>query len=332
MIFLPLKEFNYVGGPKSFLGNLFSYFKNNNIEYTEEIENCKSIIFPIKFSILKLIKLKKRNVKIIQRLDGIHLFPWMSLKGYTWYGLKYFVKVYLESLQIQIIYRFLSDKVIFQSRYCQNIYEKHYGKLPEGKTDVILNGVDIQTFLPSQKKELGNTINFIMTGSFRRLDMLEPVFKALDHLKDYDFSLNVIGPVKKDFQHFLDRDYVQYTDFLDKKDIAKELSKADIFLFSSINPPCPNAVLEATASGLPVISFDYGSMKELCHFNTELLAKTSQNSDKYFKTIHDLNYESFYEKIIECIKNYSFYRKNVLNNRESFSFNACGKKYVEASR
>jgi glycosyltransferase involved in cell wall biosynthesis len=35
-------------------------------------------------------------------------------------------------------------------------------------------------------------------------------------------------------------------------------------LFSAeINPPCPNSVIEALASGLPVLGFDTGSLREL---------------------------------------------------------------------
>ena len=40
-------------------------------------------------------------------------------------------------------------------------------------------------------------------------------------------------------------------------------SEASIFLNLEINPPCPNAVIEAMASGLPVVGFETGSLAEL---------------------------------------------------------------------
>src|SRR5688500_5088932 len=38
---------------------------------------------------------------------------------------------------------------------------------------------------------------------------------------------------------------------------------ADVFLPLELNPPCPNAVIEALASGLPVIGFRTGALPEL---------------------------------------------------------------------
>ncbi len=38
---------------------------------------------------------------------------------------------------------------------------------------------------------------------------------------------------------------------------------ADLFLNLEVHPPCPNSVVEALASGLPVAAFDTGSAREL---------------------------------------------------------------------
>jgi glycosyltransferase involved in cell wall biosynthesis len=48
-----------------------------------------------------------------------------------------------------------------------------------------------------------------------------------------------------------------------RKRIPELLRQANLYLCLEINPPCPNAVIEALATGLPVLGFDTGALKEL---------------------------------------------------------------------
>jgi glycosyltransferase involved in cell wall biosynthesis len=50
---------------------------------------------------------------------------------------------------------------------------------------------------------------------------------------------------------------------ISRLDIAEQLRKADLFFSAELNPPCPNSVIEAMASGLPVASFESGAIREL---------------------------------------------------------------------
>ena len=86
--------------------------------------------------------------------------------------------------------------------------------------------------------------------------MLEPVIKALDTISNFDFELNVIGPIVNDnLLDLINRDYINHLGSKDSHQIAALLREHHIFIYSHLNPPCPNSVLEAIASGLPVVGF-----------------------------------------------------------------------------
>ena len=58
-----------------------------------------------------------------------------------------------------------------------------------------------------------------------------------------------------------------------RSDVAQILHASDIFVHPSIDDPCPLAVLEATASGLPVVAYRTGGIPEIVNEgHTALLA------------------------------------------------------------
>lgn len=53
------------------------------------------------------------------------------------------------------------------------------------------------------------------------------------------------------------------TGLISREEVRRRQLSAAVFLSAEINPPCPNAVLEAMAAGLPVIGLDTGALREL---------------------------------------------------------------------
>lgn len=72
MIYIPFSSNNAIGGPQTFMQNLHNHLIEVNYSYSEQVAGCKAIFFPIQHDILQLKKLKRRGVKIIQRLDGVY--------------------------------------------------------------------------------------------------------------------------------------------------------------------------------------------------------------------------------------------------------------------
>jgi glycosyltransferase involved in cell wall biosynthesis len=66
---------------------------------------------------------------------------------------------------------------------------------------------------------------------------------------------------------------------LDHKSISEWMKAADIFILPSRNEGTPNSLLEAMASGLPVIASQVGGIPELIHENIEGLLFESNSKD-----------------------------------------------------
>ena len=257
-VYIPFDYYTSTGGPTTFMGNLKTYLQNKQYPFVKNIDEADTIFFPISFDQHILRSFKQRGGKIIQRLDGVY-YPSKHGNEYTKFN-----------QDVKDIYANLSDFVVFQSQYSKKQCYTMFGEKDESQYQIVVNGVDKSIFYPSEvNTKLGAEINFVTTGNFRNVDMIEPVVQALDQLRNkLSFRLNVIGPITNpELGKFFQRDYV--VTWGDKKlpEVAEFLRRFDIFVYSHLNPPCPNSVVEAIASGLPLVGFDSGAMSELAFFS-----------------------------------------------------------------
>ena len=126
------------------------------------------------------------------------------------------------------------------------------------------------------------------------------------------------------------RSYVQYLGPLNSLEIARELRLSDVFIFSSLNAPCPNSLLEAVSSGLPIVSYDYGSVKELLFFNENLIAETLPSPNQYMKSGRHLSLEPLIDKLRNALESFDKHKIKSLDFCNHYNFNKCGEKYISA--
>jgi glycosyltransferase involved in cell wall biosynthesis len=315
-IFIPFPSHNSIGGPATFMANLKKYLDSNNYRYSEIYGGEKIIFFPISYDLEVLKKIKKRGGNIIQRLDGVY-YP--SQHGED------FSKM---NEPMKTIYQSLANYVVYQSLYSKKQCFQMFGEKPAEQYSIIVNGVDKEIFYPNKEKKIAEKIIFTTVGAFRKKAMIEPIVKALDSFKGkLKFELNVVGPIQlPELETFLKRDYIVRQGEKSAVELADILRQSDVFIHSQLNDNCPNAVLEALSSGLPVVGFDSGAMSELCFFSKELLAPVSK---EVFQKYEDFDYTKLADKIELAIKNYSKYRQLALANCHLYSMADCGKKYVD---
>ncbi len=103
------------------------------------------------------------------------------------------------------------------------------------------------------------------------------------------------------------------------------LRRCHIFLFSQVNPPCPNALLEAVASGLPVVGFDSGAASELLPFSTELLAPVESN--RVIQQPDALRSEVLADKITLAVENLPRFQAVAREHAGDYAFARCGDAY-----
>ncbi len=314
-LFIP-KVDKFYGGPKTFLTNLSKYLHEKGVKTISDPLNSDLIFFPVEFPKEILEKASKKKIPIVQRLDGVFYEPEHN-------------KAQLEfDNYVKEIYLKYANYVIFQSEYSKSQCFFKYGEKSPDQFSLIVNGVDKTIFYPSDSEhDPTNFIRFVTTGNIRRKEMIEPIVLALDELRtEFNFELTVVGKITDELKPYLNRDYLNYVGPKELQEVSKILRNSDIFLFSFLNPACPNSVIEAVSTGLPVVSFDSGSMKELVGFNKDLLAFVS---DDLFQNVKDFKYEKLKEKIKLCVDNFRKYKKESYLQSSLYSFETCGDQYME---
>lgn len=139
---------------------------------------------------------------------------------------------------------------------------------------VIPNGVDTDFFAPEPfgRAKPREAVRFLFVGRLRPQKNLPAIFKAMADVtreNDLDCRLDIVGDgPQRDKLQRVAKDYgvverVSWHGWLDKEGVRRLYRQSDCFLNPSLYEGMPNTVLEAMASGLPVIASDIGGNNAL---------------------------------------------------------------------
>jgi len=149
-------------------------------------------------------------------------------------------------------------------------WELYFGAQPEHIT-VIPNGVDTLKFRPKEKEDKDN----IIIGSICRITPIKDIHtliyaakRLLDHVPRAEFHL--IGPIE-DIQYYLScSEVIEDLGLEDRflfhkatREPEKWYNQFDLFALSSISEGMPLSILEAMATGVPVVATDVGGNREV---------------------------------------------------------------------
>jgi glycosyltransferase involved in cell wall biosynthesis len=150
-------------------------------------------------------------------------------------------------------------------------------------------GIDRHRFSPSHRDEawrrshgLKKTPLLLFVGRLVAEKNLAELVEAALMLrqKGYEFKLGFAGdgPYRKILEHKLPNDL--YFGFIQGEELSKVYASSDIFVFPSTTETFGNVVLEAFASGLPVVGAKKGGSADLIHHQVDgLLAKPDDSTD-----------------------------------------------------
>ncbi len=137
------------------------------------------------------------------------------------------------------------------------------------KIKIYPRGVDIGRFTPekrngffSGKFKVKEAVKLIYVGRVsleKNLDVLTEAFKTISPIRP-ELHLVVVGdgPYLGEMRNELSGCPVTFTGYLDGDDLAQAYASSDVFVFPSATDTFGNVVLEAQASGLPVIVTNFG--------------------------------------------------------------------------
>ncbi|MGR3175972.1 MAG: glycosyltransferase [Candidatus Scalindua sp.] len=244
-VFVSIYPANRGGGSNTFAYNIKKWFANNKEKYNQIYNICKAdkaIIIADKIDIKILEKAKKRACFIIHRLD-----EHVESNEDDYRRKKH---AYIKKINV------FANATVYQSNF---VYDNMHPFLeyPE-RVEIILNGADTADFYPSEKP--GNYIGHVTwgVGDKKRLDIL---YKTITENPDECFLL--IGNHSRSKFDFGSLPNVRCIRQVKRQELLSFLHQMKFLFFPSENDPCPNTVIEAIISGVPVCFNLLGGTKEI---------------------------------------------------------------------
>jgi glycosyltransferase involved in cell wall biosynthesis len=150
------------------------------------------------------------------------------------------------------------------------------GAVPRHKIRYIPNGVDTERFKPNPegrlkvRRELGvNGFVWLAVGRFDPQkdypNMLQAFARVVRERSDTTLLIAGDGPLRKAMESMaLDLGISGYVRFLGiRRDVSQLMTAADAYVMSSSWEGMPNVLLEASATGLPIVATDVGGNREI---------------------------------------------------------------------
>ncbi|MQC27033.1 MAG: glycosyltransferase [Chloroflexi bacterium] len=259
-----------LGGMVSFRAKFSSALQARGISITHELndESCDAVlIIGGTRQLLALYRARQRGIPIVQRLDGIN---WLHRR--RWTGPRHYLRAEINNWILKTIRARLATHIVYQSEFVRQWWQQNYGPAPVGHS-IIHNGVDLKAFSPAgpEKPPKARFRLLLVEGRLDggyELGLASAVALAQTLRDQYAFKvqLSVAGRVSPRLRARWDRKTKQPIEWLGEipNDQIPALNRTAHLLYSAdLNAACPNAVIEALASGLPVVAFDTGALKEL---------------------------------------------------------------------
>ena len=156
-----------------------------------------------------------------------------------------------------------ADHVLYQSEFCKRSADEFLGE-PHGRWEVLYNAVDVDQFSPAGPPTASGPV-LLLAGDQTQAYRLEVALRTLAQLPGA--RLIVTGRLVSDPEPLLRElgvgERVEFVGRYPQRDAPSLFRRTHLLLHTKVNDPCPTAVIEAMACGLPVVYAASGGTVEL---------------------------------------------------------------------
>lgn len=261
------------------------------------------------------------NIKKVFRFDGIWNYRFFSDRA-PFKSINKYIFNRLNNKNAQN--HFIADAIIYQSEYSKKCYDRYFDrKQADLPYKIIFNGIDTDIFRPKKNQKYDSKIQILMSHTYwpsKRFLFSTEVAKELKR-RNVNFRINILGkgivnPIYRHdtmahFKRQIHRnnlaEYFHFIGFIEPDKLHHVYHNYDIFLSFSHIDPCPNVVVEAMASGLPIVAPRSGGIPEQLGINYDYLVEEGiddcalENIWAYSRPL-DSTVKNFTDKILLAIE------------------------------
>ena len=246
-----------IGGPLVKVKRLRAYFPERRWGYNLVYGLSGAAYLPA----AALRRLKRRGVPLVCNQNGVFYEAWHD--G-DWRA---------RNAEMAVAYH-LADHVFWQSEFCRDAAERFLGPR-QGPGEILYNAVDTGHFRPADPPREDGAFTFLVTGKIdtHMFYRIEASLKGLAAARANGHDVRLVlagwmsGPAAAKCRQLTAAlslgGAVSMTGPYTQEDAPSVYQSADAYLMLKHNDPCPNAVLEALACGLPVLYSASGGVPEL---------------------------------------------------------------------
>jgi len=197
--------------------------------------------------------------------------------------------------------------------------KKEMTKIYKRDISVIPNGLDIKKFNNLSKENIRRVMNIsndekiiIFVGRLHPVKGVEYLIEAMEHIRQNDVKTKLIivgdGTERERLEKLVKKfdltKNVLFVGRISNEDIPKYMTLSDVLVLPSLKEGFPNILLEAMASGLPVIATNIGGISEII-----------KNGENGF-LVEPKNSKAIAEKILSLFENNELCKIIIEKNQE----------------